>query len=128
MLMATLKSRDAHVFPPFYACYLLKSLQTPKSVAVYIGSTPDPPRRLRQHNGELKQGAFKTRFRRPWTMTMIVHGFPSRLAALQFEWAWQHPDRSRHLKSARENDAALGTNDKGKKRDLKKRRMENCVL
>lgn len=33
-------------------------------------------------------------------MQMLVHGFPSKLAALQFEWAWQHPDRSRHLRDA----------------------------
>ncbi|KAF8972892.1 hypothetical protein BDZ97DRAFT_1649124, partial [Flammula alnicola] len=90
----------SHRFPSFYACYLLKSIQTPQSTTVYIGSTPSPPRRIRQHNGELTQGARKTRLKRPWVMQMIVHGFPSRLAALQFEWAWQHPHKSRHLRDA----------------------------
>ncbi|OCH87500.1 hypothetical protein OBBRIDRAFT_702884, partial [Obba rivulosa] len=83
-----------HTFPPFYACYLLKSIQFP----TYIGSTPNPSRRLRQHNGEISQGASKTQGRRPWVMHMIVYGFPSKLSALQFEWAWQHPNRSRHLR------------------------------
>lgn len=64
----------------------------------YIGSTPSPPRRIRQHNGELTQGAWKTQNNRPWVMQLIVHGFPSKLAALQFEWAWQHPWISRHLR------------------------------
>lgn len=31
---------------------------------------------------------------------MIVYGFPSKLTALQFEWAWQNPDKSRHLRVA----------------------------
>ncbi|KAJ7782909.1 hypothetical protein B0H16DRAFT_1494816 [Mycena metata] len=90
----------SHSFPSFYACYLLKSIQTPTSIATYIGSTPNPPKRIRQHNGELTQGARKTRLRRPWVMQMIVYGFPSKLAALQFEWAWQHAHISRHLRDA----------------------------
>ncbi|KAF8813687.1 hypothetical protein BYT27DRAFT_7083185, partial [Phlegmacium glaucopus] len=91
----------AHSFPSFYACYLLKSIQTPYATSIYIGSTPSPPRRIRQHNGELAQGARKTRLKRPWVMQMIVHGFPSRLAALQFEWAWQHPHKSRHMRDGK---------------------------
>ncbi|KAJ7497074.1 hypothetical protein FB451DRAFT_1209980 [Mycena latifolia] len=90
----------SHSIPSFYATYLLKSIQTPTSTATYIGSTPNPPKRIRQHNGELTQGAHKTRLRRPWVMQMIVYGFPSKLAALQFEWAWQHAHISRHLRGA----------------------------
>ncbi|KAJ7078857.1 hypothetical protein B0H15DRAFT_526893 [Mycena belliarum] len=96
----TRSSLFSHAVPSFYACYLLKSVQTPTSTATYIGSTPNPPKRIRQHNGELTQGAHKTRLRRPWVMQMIVYGFPSKLAALQFEWAWQHAHMSRHLRDA----------------------------
>ncbi|KAG9039258.1 Slx4p interacting protein [Tulasnella sp. JGI-2019a] len=89
-----------HSYPCFYACYLLRSISKPNSRPTYIGSTTHPPRRLRQHNGEITAGARKTRKGRPWIMTMNVFGFPSKLAALQFEWAWQNPNRSRHLRTA----------------------------
>lgn len=86
----------SHTIPSFYACYFLRSLSSPG--ITYIGSTPAPPRRKRQHNGDLTQGAWKTTRSRPWEMECIVYGFSSKIAALQFEWAWAKPHLSRHLK------------------------------
>lgn len=92
-------SVDGHSIPNFYACYLLKSCATSSSSRTYIGSTPDPARRKKQHNGLLAQGAHKTKRGRPWEMQMLVYNFPSKIAALQFEWAWQKPHLSRHLRT-----------------------------
>ena len=55
----------------------------------YAGVSPDPVRRLRQHNGEISGGADQTRGRGPWTVVYLVSGFRTRQEALQFEYAWR---------------------------------------
>lgn len=84
--------------PGLLSCYLLRSLEPQAHGRTYIGFTVDPHRRLRQHNGELTGGAKRTVRSRPWEMLAFVHGFRDTVAALQFEWAWQHPTRSRAVR------------------------------
>ncbi|KAI8445935.1 hypothetical protein BY996DRAFT_8399956 [Phakopsora pachyrhizi] len=45
------------------------------SQRTYIGSTPDPPQRFRQHNGQLKGGAVRTKYHWPWEMELICFRF-----------------------------------------------------
>ncbi|KDO30663.1 hypothetical protein SPRG_04564 [Saprolegnia parasitica CBS 223.65] len=90
-----------------FACYLLTP-QTPAQTGkrslhmkhTYVGFTMTPKRRLRQHNGEIVQGAKKTAKYRPWDMLVVVYGFASKVQALQFEYVWQHPYNSRFTKAA----------------------------
>lgn len=83
--------------PAFYCCYLLRS--TIRHSSLYIGSTPHPARRTAQHNGKAKGGAVRTSKAslRPWQMVCIVAGFPSNIAALQFEWAWHNAHLTKHI-------------------------------
>ncbi|KXJ93378.1 GIY-YIG catalytic domain-containing protein [Microdochium bolleyi] len=86
--------------PPLYTVYILRS--TVRHSSLYIGSTPNPPRRLKQHNGEAKGGAVRTSrpSLRPWEMVGLVSGFPGLVAALKFEWALNNPHLSLHIPSS----------------------------
>ncbi|UNI18528.1 Slx4p interacting protein [Purpureocillium takamizusanense] len=83
--------------PALYTVYVLRS--TVRHASLYIGSTPNPPRRLKQHNGDVKGGAARTSRHtlRPWEMIVLVSGFPSMIAALKFEWALTNPHLSLHI-------------------------------
>ena len=52
----------------------------------YIGYTNNLTRRLRQHNGEQKGGALRTKTG-VWYVHKVMSGFESKRAALRFEFA-----------------------------------------
>ena len=57
----------------------------------YAGVSPDPEKRLRKHNGEISGGAKYTTGKGPgWMHICLVKGFPTKIEALQFEWAVKH--------------------------------------
>ncbi|KAJ9543629.1 hypothetical protein OSB04_023336 [Centaurea solstitialis] len=92
----------------FFACYLLTSLCPRFKGHTYIGFTVNPRRRIRQHNGEICSGASRTKKKRPWEMVFCIYGFPTNVAALQFEWAWQHPVESLAVRKAAVGFKSLG--------------------
>jgi structure-specific endonuclease subunit SLX1 len=65
--------------------------------STYVGATVDLERRLRQHNKEIKGGAFATGAKvakgETWIRAAHVEGFPDWQSALQFEWRWKQLTR-----------------------------------
>ena len=80
--------------------YLLLSSDS----CTYVGATVDLDRRLRQHNKEIKGGAFITGSKvlkgETWIRACHVEGFPDWQAALQFEWRWKQLTRKLTVKSS----------------------------
>ncbi|OTA68055.1 GIY-YIG catalytic domain-containing protein [Hypoxylon sp. EC38] len=109
--------------PPLYTVYILRS--TVRRASLYIGSTPNPPRRLKQHNGEAKGGAVRTSRKtlRPWEMVGLISGFPGMVAALKFEWALNNPHVSLHIPSS-----SRITTSAGKKRNGRPRRPPHSLI
>ncbi|XP_058734792.1 structure-specific endonuclease subunit slx1 [Vicia villosa] len=70
-----------------WCVYLILSTNLP--IKTYVGVTTNFPRRLRQHNGELKGGAKASRAGRPWVCACIVCGFTDRSEACVFESKWK---------------------------------------
>jgi structure-specific endonuclease subunit SLX1 len=55
-----------------YCVYVLRSEHNKYLNQAYVGSTPDPARRLRQHQGFIAGGAKKTAKKRPWSDHDVV--------------------------------------------------------
>jgi len=77
--------------------YLLES----SDKSSYVGATKDLTKRLRQHNREIKGGAFTTGMKvytgQKWTRICHITGFPNWVEALRFEWSWKYHCREKKL-------------------------------
>lgn len=69
----------------------------------YVGASTDPPRRLRQHNGEIKGGGKYTSKHRPWALRAVYGPYADQSEAMKAERALKHgkrgPERTRWASS-----------------------------
>lgn len=73
-------------------CYILRNTQPQYKNCTYNGSTNNPIRRLRQHNGIIKGGAVRTTQKGGgWEIYALLSGFKDHKNALSAEWRIAHP-------------------------------------
>ncbi|KAK2351565.1 structure-specific endonuclease subunit slx1 [Trifolium repens] len=85
-----------------WCVYLILSTNHP--IKTYVGVTTNFPRRLKEHNGELKGGAKASRAGRPWICACIVCGFTNRSEACVFESKWKALSKRIPRKNHIDND------------------------
>ena len=69
-----------------WVCYIIEN-----SGYTYVGVSNNAEKRLRAHNGKISGGAkYTTSKGKGWKHICIVHGFPTKIESLQFEWALKH--------------------------------------
>jgi predicted GIY-YIG superfamily endonuclease len=92
-------------------CYILTNDYPPHKNRTYNGSTNNPIRRLRQHNGEIVGGARYTKKygNKSWRMYVLITGYPDHRNCLQSEWRIKKPNnRNRRGKYCTPKGRILG--------------------
>ena len=69
-----------------WSCYIIENRGY-----TYVGVSNNVHKRLRAHNKEISGGAkYTTSKGKGWKHICIVHGFPTKIESMQFEWALKH--------------------------------------
>ena len=80
-----------------YICYCLLRVGGNSGPLTYVGCTNNFPRRIRQHNSEIKGGAICTTRAcnqgAKWHPILFAKGFTDNKEALSFEWWWKFESR-----------------------------------
>lgn len=81
-----------------YYCYILGQTRHVRTGVgrTYNGYTVDLTHRLRQHNGEIKGGAFATKNKGPWEFIAVMTCLDwTSVRAMQVEWLIRYPTRKK---------------------------------